>query len=158
MDEQLFQDEEVLPPQAATDAGQGSEHAEQSRPTPHQDKLVELKANDKLPPGDLPRVEAAIEKYDDWINAMDAVASTGSTKVNDLVKELNRYKKYIELDLIWDSPNEFLFRQRGQHKVDNSIMEEFLPWLVDDKIIPELKGLLSLPPGKRLQQLPSSVE
>jgi hypothetical protein len=141
MDDQLFQDEEVMSPQEASVAEQPTEANGHSRPTPHLDKLIELKTNDKLPPGDLPRVEAAVSKYREWIKAMERISSSGNTKVKDLVEELNRYKRYIELDLIWDSPNEFLFRQRGQHKVDNSIMEEFLPWLVDDEIISELRGL-----------------
>lgn len=36
----------------------------------------------------------------------------------------------IELELIFDSPEEFLYRQKGQLKLDNTILEEFLPQLL----------------------------
>jgi hypothetical protein len=46
------------------------------------------------------------------------------------VEATNRYKIFIELDLIFDSPENFLYRQKGQLKLDNTILEEFLPQLV----------------------------
>ncbi|MGQ4809784.1 hypothetical protein NKDENANG_03215 [Candidatus Entotheonellaceae bacterium PAL068K] len=42
----------------------------------------------------------------------------------------NRYKTFVELDLIFDSPENFLYRQKGQLKLDNTILEEFLPQLL----------------------------
>jgi len=66
---------------------------------------------------------------------MKVLTTRGDDKVRDLVCLLNNYKRKIELDLIWDSESDFLFRQRGQLKIDNSIIEEFLPWLVDPDII-----------------------
>ncbi len=42
----------------------------------------------------------------------------------------NRYKMFVELDLIYDSPADFLYRQKGQLKLDNTILEEFLPQLL----------------------------
>jgi len=104
-------------------------------PTPHGSKLRELLTNTKLPSSDLGRVETAIKVYEKWISDMSSLSSSGSKKVQDLVELLNNYKRYIEIDLIWDSQDDFLFRQRGQIKLDNSIIEEFLPWLVDHKII-----------------------
>jgi hypothetical protein len=56
------------------------------------------------------------------------------------VEATNIYKRYIELNLIYDSPEDFLYRQKGQLKLDNTILEEFLPHLV-------LKAL-NLPDGK----------
>jgi len=108
------------------------------RPTPHQSKLTELLANEKLPRGDFGRVQSAFSRYERWISDMKAVQAAGDLKVQQLVELLNDYKRFIELDLIWDSEADFLFRQRGQLKLDNSIIEEFLPWLVDVSIIPEL--------------------
>jgi hypothetical protein len=110
-----------------------------ARPTPHLNKLQELTQNAKLPDSDRPRVEAALTHYREWIAEMEALKTTGEQKVVDLVAALNRYKKYVELELIWDSPSEFLYRQKGQLKLDNSIIEEFLPWLADEAIVPELK-------------------
>lgn len=108
------------------------------RPTPHRFKLTELLSNSKLPEIDQPRVEAALHRYDQWINSMAQLGGTGDAKARSLVRLLNDYKRYIELNVIWDSEADFLFRQRGQTKLDNSIIEEFLPWLVDPDIIAEL--------------------
>lgn len=106
-----------------------------TKPTPHGPKLRELASNSKLPAEDQKAVTTAIQTYDKWIADMSSLTSKGEAKVKDLVKLLNAYKRHIEIDLIWDSKNDFLFRQRGQLKLDNSITEEFLPWLVDPAII-----------------------
>ncbi len=113
---------------------------EPDSPTPHGDKLRELPTNLKLPPHDQQRVQEALVRYYKWLDDMRAVLLTGDEKVRRLVQLTNEYKKSVELDLIWDSEADFLFRQRGQLKLDNSIVEEFLPFLVDRAIIPELEG------------------
>lgn len=110
------------------------------KPTPHFDKLQELLHNEKLPQEDKPRVKATLERYKQWIGEMQKVSSSGDERVIELVSILNEYKLFVEVELIWDSPQDFLYRQRGQLKLDSSIIEEFLPWLVDPRIIPELEG------------------
>lgn len=99
---------------------------------------MELQSNAKVPPIDHLAITAAIQRYNRWIAAMRELDVTGDAKVRRLVQLLNDYKRYIEVELIWSSEADFLFRQRGQLKIDNSILEEFLPWLVDVEIIPEL--------------------
>ena len=37
-------------------------------PTPHGDRLKALRENDKLPDSDKDGVEAAIQKYEEWIS------------------------------------------------------------------------------------------
>ncbi|MCY4343266.1 MAG: Bpu10I family restriction endonuclease [Gammaproteobacteria bacterium] len=101
-----------------------------SFPTPHGDKLRALLDNAKLPTADQPRVEAAIETYDAWINEMTALEGECDDLVEPLVEALNRYKTAVDLDLVFDSPDDFLYRQKGQLKLDNTVIEEFLPWLV----------------------------
>lgn len=115
--------------------------AQRVRPTPHKSKLEELLVNQKLPEGDRDRVLAALTRYAQWIDDMKMLKSVGEDKVRDLARLLNKYKRTIEVDLVWDSKHDFLFRQRGQTKVDNSVLEEFLPWLVDPDIIPSLKSI-----------------
>lgn len=109
--------------------------------TAHVDKLRELLVNEKLPPVDRARVDAALARHAQWIDEMDALTEDGEALVVQLVESLNRYKRYVELELIWDSPSDFLWRQRGQLKLDNSIMEEFLPRLVSPRLMPALKGI-----------------
>ena len=51
---------------------------------------------------------------------------------------LNQYKDFLEIDLIAAKGSEFLKRQKGQLKLDNSILEEFLIHLVDASILKNL--------------------
>lgn len=109
--------------------------------TPHLDKLVALLANEKLPESDRLRVEAAIVRYKEWITAIENVTGDSPTEIiNQMVALLNEYKLYIEVELIFDSKQDFLYRQKGQLKLDNTINEEFLPRLIIPKIIPEIRG------------------
>lgn len=117
--------------------------------TPHGDKLRELLTNAKLPAEDHPRVEQQINIYDRWVEQMAELTSQGDDKVQELVELLNAYKRSIELNLIWDSAGQFLYRSKGQLKLDNSILEEWFPWLIDPDIMPELaETVLSVGPAK----------
>jgi hypothetical protein len=99
-------------------------------PTPHLDKLNALINNRRLPAADRPRVREALERYRDWIRELEGVQARHQDAVQKLVDATNRYKMFVELDLIFDSPGDFLYRQKGQLKLDNTILEEFLPQLV----------------------------
>jgi SAM-dependent methyltransferase len=99
-------------------------------PTPHLDKLNALLLNRRLPANDKARVQEACHRYVEWIKEMESVNCGQKGAVQKLVDSTNRYKKFVELDLIFDSPGEFLYRQKGQLKLDNTILEEFLPQLL----------------------------
>ena len=123
-------------------------------PTPHGDKLRALVGNDKLPASDRPGVDAAIVRYEAWTAEIEAIEGTGVKLVELLVASLDRYKTSIDLDLIFDSQNDFLYRQKGQLKLDNTVLEEFLPCLVG-RVFPDRlanRGL-RLGPTKGLAQL-----
>jgi len=51
---------------------------------------------------------------------------------------LNDYKDYLEVDLIATKGSDFLKRQKGQLKLDNSVLEEFLIHLVNPAILNNL--------------------
>ena len=101
-----------------------------SYPTPHGDKLRALLGNDKLPEDSRPRVCMAIKRYQEWIEEIERIGGACENLVEPLVESLNRYKTSIDIDLVFDDKNDFLYRQKGQLKLDNTILEEFLPWLV----------------------------
>lgn len=101
-----------------------------SLPTPHRAKLYSLLQNPRLPEADRPRVEAAIERYEKWIRELASYTPGHKNSVKDMVDATNQYKVFIELEMIFDSTEDFLFRQRGQLKLDNTILEEFLPQLL----------------------------
>jgi len=112
-------------------------------PTPHLDKLNAALRNDKLPRGDKPRLEAAKNVYQRWVASLDtAIARDGPPThiLEEMVESLNDYVLYVNLDLVFDSPDDFLHRQKGQLKLDNSIIEEFLPRLVHPSLMPEIKN------------------
>jgi hypothetical protein len=110
-------------------------------PRPHEKKLLALLENENLPDVDVPLVKAALDRYTTWKAAMDELNLEGDALLEELVRLLNEYKRTIEVDLIFDSPANFLYRQKGQHKVDNSVLEEFLPRLADTRLVPGLKLL-----------------
>lgn len=92
-----------------------------------------------MPEADRPRIEAAIVKYHEWIAALGAVTGTANEVLTSLVRLLNEYRNYIDVELVFDSTEDFLYRQKGQLKLDNSVIEEFLPRLVSNAILlPEL--------------------
>jgi hypothetical protein len=102
--------------------------------TPHRDKLLAAIGNSKSE-NDVPLLREALEAYDNWIRQLERVDSMGRQKVLDLTVLLNEYKDYLEVELIARRGSPFLKRQKGQLKLDNSIMEEFLIRLVDPSIL-----------------------
>lgn len=98
----------------------------------HGEKLISLKESEKLPLKDIARVDTAIEYYDAWIRKLNNVDSNKSIieVVSEMVAILNEYKLFIDYTLIFSSDEDFLYRQKGQLKLDNTVIEEFLPLLV----------------------------
>lgn len=109
-------------------------------PTPHGDKLRALLQSPKLPNQDLPLIEQTILRYENWLEDLKSVQGTNQEIVAHMVSLLNAYKQYVELELIFDSQSNFLYRQKGQLKLDNTIIEEFLPLLVTSALSDELQG------------------
>ena len=99
--------------------------------TTHGDKLNALLNNNKLPASDMAKVKEAIDKYNVWRNTLLQLEGDINTIISNSVGLLNNYKNYIEVDLIFASSEDFLYRQKGQLKIDNTILEEFLPLLVN---------------------------
>jgi hypothetical protein len=100
-------------------------------PAIHGDKLKALLHNNKLSASDKPKVKDAIDKYAVWRDALLHLEGKFDKIVSDSVELLNTYKNYIEIDLIFASNEDFLYRQKGQLKLDNTVLEEFLPLLVN---------------------------
>ena len=113
-------------------------------PTPHLEKLKATLVSDKLPPRDKPQVEKAIAHYYQWIADMEAVISShinAIEKLRRVVDLLNQYRIRMDIDLIFDSADDWLYRQKGQIKLDNSIIEEFLPRLINSPLVPEISQM-----------------
>lgn len=97
----------------------------------HGEKLVAALKNQKLPSTDKSSLQRAIIRYDKWIKDIQNVnEQTIEQTIEKLVELLNEYKLFIDLELIFDSPSDFLYRQKGQLKLDNTVLEEFLSLFV----------------------------
>jgi hypothetical protein len=75
---------------------------------PHYSKLTACLNNRRLPESDKERLEEAIRKYHEWIIEMESIEHGQTNTVEQLVEATNRYKRFIELDLIFDSSDNFL--------------------------------------------------
>jgi len=118
--------------------------------TPHKEKLLAAIANPKCK-DDVPILETALEEYEKWINQLDSLTSSGKRKVMEMTKLLNQYKDLLEVELIAKQCTQFVRRQKGQLKLDNSVIEEFLIRLVDPAILDRL------PPGLELEVGPHTA-
>ena len=97
----------------------------------HGEKIVSAIQSNKMPVKDVPRLEMALQRYDEWIEKLKGInAETVDELVEKLVTELNTYKNYIDINLIFDSEEDFLYRQKRQLKLDNTVIEEFMPIFV----------------------------
>ncbi len=105
--------------------------------TPHKEKLLAAIDNPKAK-ADLDLLKEALSLYESWVKLLSSLTTIKVERVNDMVRLLNEYKDYIEVELIAQKGSDFLKRQKGQLKLDNSILEEFLIHLVHPSILNKL--------------------
>ncbi|MFZ5785079.1 MAG: Bpu10I family restriction endonuclease [Acidobacteriota bacterium] len=118
-------------------------------PTPHLEKLNAVLENDKLPATDRPRIEGALKRYEKWIEDMRRIEvdEEQASALEKMIGLFDEYKRYFDLDVIFDSEEDFLYRQKGQLKLDNSIIEEFLPWLLRPPVFADAPADLACGPS-----------
>jgi hypothetical protein len=105
--------------------------------TPHKEKLLAAIENPKAKQ-DIELLKEALNAYYTWIDKMNTLTSIGMLRIKDITKFLNEYKDFLEVDLIAANGSDFLKRQKGQLKLDNSVLEEFLIHLVHPSILDNL--------------------
>jgi hypothetical protein len=103
----------------------------------HKEKIVAAISNPKAKE-DIELLNEALSAYETWINKITRLTSKGEQRVREMTFLLNDYKDYLEVDLVASRGSAFLKRQKGQLKLDNSIMEEFLIHLVHPLILNNL--------------------
>lgn len=104
---------------------------------PHLDKLNAALANPKCA-DDVSLLKDAVALYEQWVRDLGGLGSRGKARVQEMIKLLNKYKDTFEVDLVLKRGTNFLRRQKGQLKLDNSIIEEFLVHLVQPSILDHL--------------------
>jgi len=103
--------------------------------TPHKYKLMAAMNNPKCSGKDRKILEEAQKSYEFWVSEMNKISNTGRERVIELTRLLNQYKDQLEVELIIRSGSQLLIRQKGQLKLDSSVIEEFLIRLVDPRVL-----------------------
>ena len=107
-------------------------------PSTHRDKLIAAINNNKVPRSEIQPLKQACKMYKQWIASINLIYNKKTSldkKISFLVEKLNNYKNYIDIELIFDSKTDFLYRQKGQMKLGSSVIEDFLPRLIHPSII-----------------------
>ncbi len=103
--------------------------------TPHKEKLLAALANPKCDANDFALLQEARAAYETWAAKMTKLKSTGQPRIREMTRLLNEYKDFLEVELIAKRGSAFIKRQKGQLKLDNSVLEEFLVHLASNKIL-----------------------
>ena len=111
---------------------------------------------------DLEILKEAMSAYTTWVGNLKSINETGDGYLREALRLLNEYKDYLEVELIARKGSDFLKRQKGQMKLDNSVIEEFLPYLVTPKLLNNLPSNYELETGSQtsfmsLSFCPSSI-
>ena len=114
----------------------------------HKDKLEAALQNIKAHQ-DVDILQEALEAYNVWINSLRNISAVGDEYLRPPVDLLNQYKDFLEVDLIASRGSDFIKRQKGQMKLDNSVIEEFLPYLVTPKLLHGLPENFELESGSK---------
>ena len=112
----------------------------------HGEKLVSVLNSDKLPVDEVERIEDAIKVYDDWIIELNEADGDSVTDlIFNMVELLNEYKRFIDLDLIFDSPNDFYSQKKKEISQTESlrILDGFIPslWSVKDDAVKDINSI-----------------
>lgn len=103
----------------------------------HGSKLEKSIVNNNLPPEDVSALEEALIRYHNWISKLNSITlsvNSGEEYIRQAVTLLTDYKFFVDFELIFNRKSDFLYRQKGQLKLDNTIMEEFLPLMVKNAL------------------------
>lgn len=117
--------------------------------TPHGKKIAAALSNEKASAQDKELLMEIKEAYDEWIAELVRVidGEEPRARVQRQVGLLNDYKFFVEVDCVAKRGSAWLKRQKGQLKLDNSIIEEFLIHLVHPATLPGFDRLDELAIG-----------
>ncbi len=90
--------------------------------TSHFDKLEAAIRNQKCAQDDVRMLEEARGRYREWKQSLTSLTSRGKERVVEMTRLLNQYKDFLEVELIARRGSAFLKRQKGQLKLDNSVL------------------------------------
>lgn len=120
-----------------------------ARSTPHLNKIQAAAGNPKASDADRALLAEIADRYREWATALDAVVEgeDPQTRVHRQAGLLDAYKFFVEVECVARRGSAWLKRQKGQLKLDNSIIEEFLIHLVHPATLPGFERLHELTVG-----------
>ena len=84
--------------------------------TPHQEKLLAAIENPKCQ-ADVLLLKEALQAYRVWVTNLNSLQTKGKERVFEMVKLLNDYKDFLEVDLIATKGTDFIKRQKRAIKI-----------------------------------------
>ena len=136
-----------------------------ARSTPHGNKVRTAAANPKASDDDRKLLTEIEDRYRGWLAALDKVVEGEDPRerVVRQTKLFNEYKFFVEVECVARRGSPWLKRQKGQLKLDSSIIEEFLIHLVHPATLTgfDRLGELTVGPNQAFMSLsfrPTSLE
>lgn len=130
--------------------------------TPHLNKLQAAAVNPKASQADRELLAEIELEYARWIEALEETipGEPPEARVRRQARLLNGYKFFVEVVCIARRGSAWLRRQKGQLKLDNSIIEEFLIHLVHPATLPGFDRLeeLTVGPNKAFMSMSFGAE
>lgn len=94
---------------------------------PHKEKINNLLSSKKLPSVDKKRVVDLLKRYEKFLEDLNSISRIKTEEdLKKFTDIMNDYKFYLDFHFIFESPEDFLYRQQGQLKIQSSFMEELL--------------------------------
>lgn len=124
--------------------------------TPHKEKLTAALHNPRCSAEDRSLLTEVLRYYEQWISKTKELTTQGPERVRQMTGLLNEYKDRLEVDFIAKEGSPFIKRQKGQLKIDNSVLEEFLIHLVHPAVIsglPDDDLVLTIGPTRAFMSL-----
>ena len=81
--------------------------------TPHREKLDAALRNPKCSDADRALLTEARRQYQQWVDALRSLTTSGQERVRQMTDLLNNYKDLLEIDLIARQGSPFIKRQKG---------------------------------------------
>jgi hypothetical protein len=117
--------------------------------TPHGNKIAAAIVNEKATQQDKELLGKIQKAYEEWVAELVTTipGESPEARVQRQAQLLNDYKFFVEVDCVAKRGSTWLKRQKGQLKLDSSIIEEFLVHLVHPATLPGFDRLDELAIG-----------
>ena len=82
---------------------------------PHLNKIETILKNQNTPPSTKSQIEILLRHYNNWIKDLEKTSGSNDKIIIKTVELLNKYKNFVEIDIIFNSKDDFLYRPYGRY-------------------------------------------